>query len=78
MLFFSCPIVLFLCYPSKVGALLLLQSLLILAMLHPLQLLCRRLSLVADDVAGCRVDNIVIISQTSKDQFVRVTFPFTQ
>ena len=43
-----------------VGALLLLQSLPILAMLHPSQLLHHRFSLVADVGTGCRVVNVVL------------------
>ena len=51
----SCPIILF-HYPSMVGALLLLQSLLfVLAILHPSQILRCRLSVIADDVIGCRI-----------------------
>ena len=50
-----------------VRALLLLQSFLILAMLHPSQLLCRRLSLVADDVTGYRVINVVLRNRVYDD-----------
>ena len=50
-----------------VGALLLLQSLLILAMLHPLQLLRHGLSVVADDVTGCRVVNVVLRNRVHDD-----------
>ena len=70
----SCPIVLFLCYPSMVGALLLLQSLLILAMLHPWQLVHHRFSLVADDVTGGRVVNVVL-RNTVYDDISNVTGP---
>ena len=50
-----------------VGALLLVQCLLILAMLHPLQLLGHRLCLVADDVTGCRVVNVVLRNRVHDD-----------
>ena len=49
------------------GAVLLLESLLILAMLHPLQLLRHKLSLVADDVTGCRVANVVLRNRVYND-----------
>ena len=44
-----------------------LQFLLILAMLHPSQLLCRWLSLVADDVTGCRVVTVALCSRIYDD-----------
>ena len=71
----SCPIVLFLCYPSMVGALLLLQSLLILAMLHPWQLLGQRLSLVADDMTDCRVVVNVVLRNRIYDDISNVIGP---
>ena len=43
-----------------VGALLLLQSFIILVLLHLLQLLRHRLSLVGDDVTGDRVVVVVL------------------
>ena len=75
-----------------VGALLLLLSLLLsLAILHPLQLLRCRLSLVADDVIGCvvelhsrRLQGCVVelgsrvFCQWQKDLAIRDTIPFTQ
>ena len=67
-----------------VGALLLLQYLLILAMLHPLQLLRRRLSLAADDVTGYRVVNVVLCNKVYDDipNFIgpifQVIFPFSK
>ena len=51
--FFPCPFVLFLSYP--------------LAMLYPWQLLRRRSSLVADDVTGYRVVNIVLRNRVYDD-----------
>ena len=50
-----------------VRALLLLQSLLILAMLHASQLLCHRLSLVADDVTGPKVVNLMLSNRVYDD-----------
>ena len=59
---FSCPIVLFLCYPSMVGAFLLSQSLLCLDL--SIHSLCHRLSLVADNVStGCRVVVVELLSR---------------
>ena len=52
---FSCSIVLFLSYPSM-GAYLFHKFFLILVLLHLWHLLHHRLSLVADDVIGFRVD----------------------
>ena len=44
-----------------------LHSLLIFAMLQPWQLLRHRLSLVADDVTGCRVVNVVLRNRVYDD-----------
>ena len=49
------------------GALLLLQSLLILARLHLSQFIRHRLSLVADDENGCRVVNVVLHNRVYDD-----------
>ena len=78
-------------YPSMVWALLLLLSLLLsLAILHPLQLLRCRLSLVADDVIGCvvelhsrRLQGCVVelgsrvFCQWQKDLFIQALILFT-